>query len=145
MNQLWANDASFNDGTGIADAVILARHLATGAVSATKLGLTVQSFVNTGIGGGTFYYINLGGIKLMWGVTGNINVSAGSNAAYQVLPPANFFTSVQHALSNAANMTAVAEMYTNIASVSTTNVNGYISNRTTSAGTAGVSVFIIGS
>ncbi len=31
-NKLWSNDASFNDGTGIADGVIAARHMAAGAV-----------------------------------------------------------------------------------------------------------------
>jgi len=32
-NKLWSNDASFNDGTGIADNVILARHMANDSVS----------------------------------------------------------------------------------------------------------------
>lgn len=33
-NKLWTNDASFNDGTGIANSVITANKLATGATSA---------------------------------------------------------------------------------------------------------------
>lgn len=46
-NKLWSNDASFNDGTGIADNAIITRHLADNAVggaelatSAIKLGVT---------------------------------------------------------------------------------------------------------
>lgn len=36
-NKLWSNDASFNDGSGIADDKILTRHLLAGNVTAAKL------------------------------------------------------------------------------------------------------------
>ena len=36
-NKLWSNDASFNDGTGIADNAILARHLSDAIVGLTEL------------------------------------------------------------------------------------------------------------
>ena len=42
-NKLWSNDASFNDGTGIADDALLARHFATGAVDAPARSQVVKS------------------------------------------------------------------------------------------------------
>ena len=36
-NKLWANDAAFNDGTGIGDATIINRHLGVNAVAANQL------------------------------------------------------------------------------------------------------------
>ena len=37
MNLLGANDAGFNDGTALADSIILPRHISTGAVTASKV------------------------------------------------------------------------------------------------------------
>lgn len=39
-NKLWTNDASFNDGTGIADDAIIARHLADNSVFARNIDST---------------------------------------------------------------------------------------------------------
>lgn len=36
-NKLWSNDASFNDGTGIADNAVITRHLADGTVGFSEL------------------------------------------------------------------------------------------------------------
>lgn len=36
-NKLWANDAAFNDGTGIADSAILTRHIAAANITMPKL------------------------------------------------------------------------------------------------------------
>ena len=32
-NKLWSNDASFNDGTGIADAALIARHYSSASIA----------------------------------------------------------------------------------------------------------------
>lgn len=40
-NKLWTNDASFNDGTGIADNAIINRHMADDSVTGDNLSLTV--------------------------------------------------------------------------------------------------------
>lgn len=40
-NKLWSNDASFNDGTGIADDAILGRHIAAGVVESESLNATI--------------------------------------------------------------------------------------------------------
>ena len=42
-NKLWSNDASFNDGTGIADNAILNRHLSSQIVTPNELNLDPSS------------------------------------------------------------------------------------------------------
>lgn len=37
MNKLWSNDASFNDGTGIADSAIISRHYAALSITSAKI------------------------------------------------------------------------------------------------------------
>lgn len=54
----------------------------------------VQSYTNSGTAGGTFYYINLGGIKLLWGSTSSLN-STSTNAGYTINYPSGFFSNVQ--------------------------------------------------
>ena len=51
----------------------------------------VTSYTNSGTAGGTFYYINLGGIKLLWGTTGALANSSSVNQ-YILNYPASFFT-----------------------------------------------------
>lgn len=59
---------------------------------ATAFGGQVQSFVNGGTAGGTFYYVNLLGIKLLWGVTDSL--AGGPSANYGIALP-TFFTTIQ--------------------------------------------------
>lgn len=54
----------------------------------------VQSYVNTGSAGGTVYWINLGGIKLLWGVLGALTVGANSGSTYSINIPSGVFTAV---------------------------------------------------
>lgn len=56
MNKLWSNDASFNDGTGIADNAIIQRHLADGVVGAPELkaGSTLLGFIGVTSGDTTY-------------------------------------------------------------------------------------------
>ena len=61
-NKLWANDASFNDGTGIASNAITYAKLASTIFSGR-----LASYTNTGTAGGTITWANLGGIKLAFG------------------------------------------------------------------------------
>ena len=64
---------------------------ATGLVTYTDLLSTifsgqVQSYTNTGSGGGTFYYGNIGGLKFLSGQTGS------QNTAPTIIYPSGFFT-----------------------------------------------------
>ncbi len=56
----------------------------------------VTSYANAGSAGGTFYYINLGGIKLLWGETNTF--TAGNGFTTEAVDfPAGFFTTIQFA------------------------------------------------
>ncbi len=70
---------------------------ATGLVNYADLLATifsgqVNSYTNTGSAGGTFYYINLGGLKLLFGVT-----AVGSPTSFVINYPAGFFSNVLNA------------------------------------------------
>lgn len=84
-NILGTNDASFNDGSGIAE----------GAVTYDKLLSTifsgaVTSGTATGTAAGSYNLLNLGGIKLAWGFTNSVNASSNKTI---ILP--SFFTTIQ--------------------------------------------------
>jgi hypothetical protein len=82
----------FNDYNGnITDANISAS--AAIAISKIAAGTGVQTYSNAGNAGGTGYYINLGGIKLCWGVTAQNN--SHNSPSYNVNMPPSFFTTVQ--------------------------------------------------
>lgn len=57
----------------------------------------LQSQANAGSAGGTMYYINIGGIKLLWFITGTVSVSGGSpgSTAYGVTFPTSFFSAIE--------------------------------------------------
>ena len=61
----------------------------------------VISYSNGGSGGGTFYYINLGGVKLLWGLTATQSFNTGYNAAI-INMPASFFSTITFAIGNLA-------------------------------------------
>ena len=78
---------------------------ATGLVTYTDLLSTifsgeVNSYTNSGTGGGTFYYLNLGGIKLLWGMS-SLNTSAPT-----IVYPVGFFNSVTGATYSLMNVSA---------------------------------------
>ena len=60
----------------------------------------VNSYTNSGTGGGTFYYLNLGGIKLLWGMS-SLNTSAPT-----IVYPVGFFNSVTMATYSLMNVSA---------------------------------------
>lgn len=57
----------------------------------------VTSYTNSGSAGGTFYYINLGGIKLLWGQSASVD-SGTTNTGYGLTFPSGFFSSTQAGL-----------------------------------------------
>lgn len=63
-NILGTNDASFNDGTGIGSGVITYAKLLSTIFSGQ-----ISTGVNAGTGGGDTNLLNLGGLKLSWGLT----------------------------------------------------------------------------
>jgi hypothetical protein len=73
----------------------------------------VQSQANSGSAGGTINYVNLGGIKLAWGLTGSLTVpgAAPSAATFGITWPTSFFSTVQAATISAAAGTASSSQF----------------------------------
>lgn len=64
-------------------------------INPTQQNNTVGTYTNTGAGGGTGYYINLGGVKICWGFTGAF--TSTSNTTYAISLPSGFFSAIQSA------------------------------------------------
>ena len=106
----------------------------------------VQSYTNTGSGGGTGYYINLGGIKLLWITTGTVSTSSG-NASLNISLPSSFFTSVKAGSATPSNLAVDVAQYANFGTIfpvsSPANINVYITNLTHSTSSAASATMIL--
>ena len=71
--------------------------LALLAGGGTEISAAIQSQANAGTAGGTMYYINLGGLKFLWLITGNVTGGTGGNP-FTVTFPTSFFSAIQHAV-----------------------------------------------
>ena len=120
-----------------------ANNLADNAVTNAKLGLTVSSQTNAGTAGGTMYYINLGGIKLLWGTTNALANVSGVNS-YGLTFPSGFFSSTPKILAfiNQVTVDQAQECAGQNPSASSAQINVY--SGSTDA-TATVGYFVIGS
>lgn len=58
----------------------------------------VTTLANTGTAGGTMYYINLGGIKMLWGTSGAVSLTATQGTSYSVVMPTGFFSTITMAV-----------------------------------------------
>lgn len=85
---------------------------------------------NAGSAGGTMHYMNLGGLKILWGTTTSLTSSNGTN--YIVTFPVGFFTATPHyASANVQSMTGTADQTAGINAnnaLSTTNASITVAN-----------------
>jgi len=124
----------FNDYNGnITDANIAS----AAAINLNKLGITVSSQANAGTAGGTMYYINLGGIKLLWMT---ITV-ASATTTYGVTFPTSFFSSIQSVVQGVAgNGGTTTGQYIVTTGTSSTGFSWYSGTNPSS----GTSFFVVG-
>lgn len=109
----------------------------------------VTTYTNPGTAGGTnsFFYINLGGIKLFWGKTASIAISGtGFQSTAKVITfPVGFFSTIQTCLpgvdqpSNSQFLGAV-----NSLTPTTTSVEVTLTQSSGSNGSAAVNLFVVG-
>ena len=133
--------------TQIANNTITATQIASGGIDYANLLSTIFSgqiltVANSGTAGGTFSYINLGGIKLCWIDSASVAMTA-SPAGYTFVLPSGFFSGITFATSSAMNMTGFANAYTSIQGLSTTTMTVYLTGGGT--GTSGINLLLIGS
>lgn len=103
----------------------------------------VTTYVNPAACGGTFYYINLGGIKLMWGKTGSISTTT-TTASQTLTFPVGFFNSVQFYTGSATDLGSVANQYFVGNTNSTTVSLAFYIFCQSSSGTASAEIIVIG-
>jgi hypothetical protein len=107
----------------------------------------VTSAANAGTAGGNFSYINLGGIKLLWGITATISVAGSgfqSNTG-TVTFPTSFFSTIKAAMCTASDMSNTQFMWSAwVNTPSTTTGNIYLNQATGTNGNAGVHYLVVG-
>lgn len=134
-----------SSGTTLPAGDIGTADLASGAVTFAKLLSTifsgqVSTQANAGTAGGTMYYINLGGIKLLW--ASGLSVATGSSGG--VTFPNSFFSTIQFYTSGMGTASGTAAVYvpsitlTGVASASIALTAG------TGSGTEPLTLLVIG-
>lgn len=101
--------------------------------------LDVGSYTNAGTAGGTFSYMNLGGIKFLWGIT----AALATGTSYGITFPPTFFATIQTATLTAGVAAGTASAYGSIASQSTTTM-AFNFVASAGSGTMPMQVFVIG-
>jgi hypothetical protein len=103
----------------------------------------VQSQANAGTAGGTIYYVNLGGIKLAWGVSNSGLTMATTPVSYGFTLPTSFFSSLQAALVSAVPAVD-GRVISNIGAASAAAVSANLWNPSNGAATGQVFMLVIG-
>lgn len=95
----------------------------------------VQTYTNTSTGGGTGYYINLGGIKLCWGTTNS--VSLGTSAGVSVSMPSSFFSTIRTANLYMTGSTTGDGMVRQTSQATTSSLSGWFTSGSSATGSLG--------
>lgn len=135
-SELGANDDALAAGTGLNNGAITFTSLLS-----TIFGGQVSTQTNSGSAGGTMKYINLGGIKLLWALSGSVSTAA-SSTSYNFTLPTGFFTTVTTSIATAALPSGFADQFATIASQNTTTVAIYLTSGGSGSGFA--SLLVIG-
>ena len=135
--------------TQIANATITATQIANATIDYANLLSTIfsgqiTSYANSGSAGGTFYYVNIGGIKLLWGNTATLS-GTGPGAVSGIINFPTFFTAVMAATATPTNLADTAQQYSNILyGLSTGAITVETGTPNSSSFSASVSVIVIG-
>lgn len=142
------NDHNGNiDNSNIAAAAAIAgTKLADGGITFAKLLTTifsgqVSTQVNAGSAGGNMYWINLGGIKILWGLGAQLAVGTGGGTFNFTLP--TFFTTVQSYQVTGTTPGTSANQYALINTASTSQIQVYLRSDTNGS-TVYPSILVIG-
>ena len=138
LNDLVENIEALAAGTGLNAGVIPYAALLSNIFSSL-----ITTDTNPGNAGGSRNYLNLGGLKICWGVTASKTHAAGASGNYAVTFPASFFSSTP---------TATCSIQTASGSVGSNNLVGVgvssstftigWGNETGSAGVGGTAAWI---
>lgn len=113
-----------------------------GALASTIFSGQVQTQVNAGSAGGNMWWINLGGIKILWGESASLTSSTGGLGYVFALP--SFFTTVQTAICSLTTVATDARQYASGDDISITQFGFNLMNTPGGSPTGTVGVLIIG-
>jgi hypothetical protein len=131
------------DANNLSNNAVSTAKLQDAAVTATKLGLAPSTYTSSGTGGGTGYYVNLGGIKICWGTTGTLGPASGYTTCTISLPT-GFFSAIQsYNVSLSSIATTQDQRITGNSAPSTSTISYYWYSSTPA--TSSVSWLVIGS
>jgi len=137
----------FNDYNGnITDANVAAGAAIAGSkISPASLPLAalVQTQSNGGTAGGTFSYINLGGIKMLWINSATNLTTTTSPTSYSFTLPTSFFSSITSVTAVASVPTTLANQFATISTISTSTIAVYLTSPSGVA-SCGIGLFVIG-
>lgn len=88
----------------------------------------VQTQANAGTAGGNIWWVNLGGLKLLWGQTATLSVAASTTTAFGVTLP-TFLTTLQTLVTGFQPSGSTAN-YSSINSSSVSAFSFYVTNPT---------------
>ena len=106
----------------------------------TIFGGQVQSVANSGTAGGTIYYINLGGIKLLWGASSSA-LAVGTTYTFDF---PTFFTTVQFGVASLMGLVSNSFQTTALVDLGPTGATAEIEVYASSGGSSILGIFAIG-
>lgn len=108
----------------------------------------VTTYTNPGSAGGTnsFFYTNLGGIKLFWGITNTMTVSGSSfqTVAGNITFPVGFFSTIQSVELTSGSLGSTVFQGCAMDTISTTTLSIFANQYSGTNGSQKVHVFVIG-
>jgi hypothetical protein len=129
-----------------------ASNVAANSVTYDKLvanifGGRVTTLANAGSAGGTMYYVNLAGIKLLWATSATQGFSAAAppqtfNVAFTL--PASFFTTIQTVLPSWGPAVNTQYVYTSLSTATTSSIVIHVNEHAGTSGTGQVHLLVIG-
>ena len=115
----------------------------SGALTLNGISGNVSTQSNAGTGGGTLYYINLGGIKLCWGQTAT-HISY-NYPTYTITLPTSFFSSIQSVEATYIPVAGDSAGFAYVSTATTTTVTYGMGGATnTSSDTGQIFILVIG-
>lgn len=129
-------------GTPISGIMTNVTGIPYGALLSSIFSGQVLSAINTGSAGGTMYYANIGGIKLLWMISAS-QASSNPGTAYTVILPA-FFTTVQTMLTSAVNIASQANQFIDQTGAPGTGTNTFYFCSPGGVGSTAMSLIVIG-
>lgn len=143
-----SGNATVGGTLGVTGASTMAALALNGSLTGTGLHNQILTYSNSGSAGGTFYYANFSGIKMLWGITANQTLSGTgpiNGSAVAITMPTSFFTTFQMVMSTPGNAAAGTSMLTSaIQASSTTSISVVLNQINGTNGSGGISLFVIG-